>query len=315
MASSRTVCHLPDSVNLKSLLAKPPAPLDFVLPGFVRATVGALVSPGGVGKSFWALEAAVAISAGPKGDLTGLTPAEGRVLVLSKEDPLEVLEHRMHALAKALPKAVSYANVDYRSCVGLDIDVMAEDWFTQLSAAAKGTRLVILDTLTRFHKLDENSAQDMGALLSQLERLAAVSGASVLFIHHTSKSSALNGQATMQQAARGSSVLVDNARWSAFLAVMTEQEARHFDVPMDERALYVRWNISKQNYGAALPDIWYRRDDGGVLIPVRFMPRKVVAPAPAQPIPKEAEVVVETTPVKPETPTIPSANGAFGGKW
>ena len=133
---------LPDSVNLKALLGKPPTPLEFVLPGFVRATVGALVSPGGVGKSYWSLAVAIAIAAGPKADLTGLKPTEGRVLVLSKEDPIEVLEQRLHAMASVLPKTVSYAQVDYRSCIGMDIDVMNDAWFAQLCEVSKGARLV-----------------------------------------------------------------------------------------------------------------------------------------------------------------------------
>lgn len=307
---------LPDSVNFKALLGKPPTPLEYVLPGFVRATVGALVSPGGVGKSYWSLAAAVAIGAGPKADLTGLKPAEGRVVVLSKEDPIEVLEQRVHAMARLLPKAVSYAGVDYRSCIGLDIDVMRAEWFEELCAVAKGARLVILDTLTRFHKLDENSAQDMGQLLTQLERLAAASGASILFLHHTSKMAVANGQATLQQAARGSSVLVDNARWCSFLAVMSEQEARLFGVPAGERANYVRWNISKQNYGAAIADVWYRRADGGVLQAVKLTPAKNVPAVELVPLSARTEPSVAVPAVAvPETPALPSATGAFDGKW
>lgn len=308
---------LPESVNLKALLGKPPTPLEFVLPGFVRATVGALVSPGGTGKSYWSLAVAVAIAAGPKADLTGLKPAEGRVVVLSKEDPIEVLEQRLHAMARVLPKVVSYANVDYRSCIGLDIDVMDEGWFAQLCEVSKGARLVILDTLTRFHHLDENSAQDMGRLLSQLERLAAASGASILFLHHTSKAAVTNGQATLQQAARGSSVLVDNARWSAFLAVMSEQEARSFAVPAAERVNYVRWNIAKQNYGAAIADVWYRRGEGGVLQAVKLTPTK--SPAPVEPAPAPnpnppSSAAPAVAPV-PENSAQPSAKGAYGGQW
>lgn len=307
---------LPESVNLKALLGKPPTPLEFVLPGFVRATVGALVSPGGVGKSYWALAVAVAIGAGAKADLTGLKPAEGRVLVLSKEDPIEVLEQRIHAMARVLPKSVSYGNVDYRSCIGMDIDVMAEAWFDVLVEAARGARLVILDTLTRFHRLDENSAQDMGQLLTQLERLAQRSGASVLFLHHTSKAAVMTGQASLQQAARGSSVLVDNARWSAFLAVMSEQEARGFGVPAGDRVNYVRWNINKQNYGAAIADVWYRRGDGGVLQSVQLFARK--AQPPVEPVPAPGQIVpviAAAAPIDPETPALPSANGAYDGKW
>lgn len=308
---------LPDSVNFKELLSTAPEPLDFVLPGLVRATVGALVSPGGTGKSYWALAVAIAIGAGHKADLTGLNPTEGRVLVLSKEDPMQAIAQRLHAMAKLIPKSVSYGNVDFRCCVGLDIDVMDASWFSHLCEAAKGARLVILDTLTRFHHLDENSAQDMGRLIAQLERLAAASGAAILFLHHTSKASVTAGQATLQQAARGSSVLVDNARWSAFLACMSEAEARVHGVAAADRVNYVRWNISKQNYGAAIDDVWYRREAGGALQAVKFAPTKtayapdIASNAGPIEVPKEVAKVDCTK----QTPALPSANGAYDGKW
>ncbi|WP_223925546.1 AAA family ATPase, partial [Aeromonas caviae] len=34
-----------------------PPQLDFIWPGFLAGTVGALVAPGATGKSFWALQA------------------------------------------------------------------------------------------------------------------------------------------------------------------------------------------------------------------------------------------------------------------
>lgn len=332
---------LPASVDLGDLLAQPLAPLDFVLPGFVRGTVGGLVSPGGVGKSFWALEVAVAMSAGGRADLTGLQPAAGRVLMLSKEDPLEAFQHRLHALAQELPRSVRLGALDYRSCLGMGIDLMEPSWFEVICEAATGARLLILDTLTRFHSLDENSTQDMNQLLAQLERLAAVSGASVLFLHHTSKAAALSGQGTLQQAARGSSVLVDNARWVAFLAVMTESEARQFDVQPTQRQQYVRWNISKQNYGAALPDVWYRRGEGGVLLPVTLKAQKAAVSnlvrervdedegpeiqaggvtltpfAQAQTTPLETYgLAVSKRATRPAAVSLPTATGAFGGQW
>lgn len=258
---------LPDPAGLTELLGAPLAPLDFVLPGFKRGTVGGLISPGGVGKSYWALSVAVALAAGPECDLTGLAPAAGKVLLLSAEDPEDILAQRLQAMQSCLPAPLALSHLDYRSCLGLTVNIMDSHWYAQVALAAQGCRLVILDTLTRFHSLDENSAADMQALLAQLERLAKDSGAAVLYLHHTSKASALGGQGNLQQAARGSSVLADNARWVAFLSVMTEQEARLAGVPAADRLNHVRWNISKQNYGAPRPDQWYRRGAGGVLLP------------------------------------------------
>ncbi|MCP6060396.1 helicase RepA family protein, partial [Klebsiella pneumoniae] len=62
-------------------------------------------------------------------------------------------------------------------------------------------------------------------LVATLEHIAASTGASVLYLHHVSKGSAREGQTDQQQAARGASALIDNARWCGYVARMTEAEA------------------------------------------------------------------------------------------
>ncbi|MEX3983744.1 helicase RepA family protein [Paraburkholderia sp. EG287A] len=331
---------LPTSSNLAELLAKPPAPLEFVLPGLKRGSVGALVSPGGTGKSYWALQLAVALACGRAADLTGLAPPAGRVLFLSAEDDDIVLAQRLHAIAQHLPKdsatRSALARLDYRNCVGRYVDVMDSGWLKPVIEAAKDAQLIVLDTLTRFHGLDENSALDMKRLIAVLERLAVESGATVLYLHHTSKTAVMNGQASMQQAARGSSVLIDNARWAAFMAVMTEAECRRFGVALDERELYVRWNVSKQNYAAPMSDRWYRRDVAGVLLPVEMQVRvraeapaggpalegndthavssKGTVPAPAW-VAEPGPNGMHTARGAPAPAAIPSVKNAFDGNW
>ena len=70
-----------------------------------------------------------------------------------------------------------------------------------------------------------------------------------------------------QQASRGSSVLVDNIRWQSYLSSMTSAEAEEWGVDDDQRRFFVRFGVSKANYGAPFADRWFRRHDGGVLKP------------------------------------------------
>jgi hypothetical protein len=49
-------------IDLANCFEIAPEPLDFVLPGFLAGTVGGLVSPGGVGKSTFALEICIAVA-------------------------------------------------------------------------------------------------------------------------------------------------------------------------------------------------------------------------------------------------------------
>lgn len=249
-----------------------PCDLDFVLPGLLRGTVGALVSPGGVGKSYWTLALALSMSGSmsePQ-SLVGLPLPRGKVVLFCAEDAPQVVAQRCRALLGQHES--DFPDFTYHDCTGLDNDLMDASCFRALVAAGKGARLIVLDTLARFHTLDENSSQDARRLMARMEQLARETGASVLYLHHTSKVAATSGGGALQQAARGSSVLVDNARWAAFLTPMTQGQAKHFQLE-GEAQQYIRWNVSKQNYGAALPDQWYRRRSDGVLVPVRLEPR------------------------------------------
>ncbi len=260
-----------------------PPTLDFIWPGFLAGTVGALVAPGATGKSFWALEAAMSIACSVAGgDLVGLAPAHtGRVVYLAGEDPPPALVRRIHAIGQHLGHAARQAiaeNLALEPIMGKRLNIMDDAHLRRVIEYSAGARLIVLDTLSRIHALDENSNGNMAHLVAVLEHVAATTGASVLYLHHVSKGSVREGQTDQQQAARGASALIDNARWCGYVAKMTEQEAermsdRGFDrspIGNDRRGLFVRFGVSKQNYDATPLDRWYQRHSGGVLLPVEL---------------------------------------------
>jgi RecA-family ATPase len=264
-----------------------PPELDFIWPGFLAGTVGALVAPGGTGKSFWALEAAMSVACHvPGGDLLDLAPRyNGRVVYLAAEDPAPVLIRRIHAIGQHVDQTaqeVIAENMLLEPIMGRRMDLMNEEHLKSLVDYSNGARLIVLDTLSRLHGLDENSNGDMSRLVSILEYVAATTGAAVLYLHHVSKGSAREGQTDQQQAARGASALIDNARWCGFVAKMTEDEAKKWsDCPherqpigKDRRGFFIRFGVSKQNYDIPVPDRWYQRKDGGVLVPVELVEAK-----------------------------------------
>jgi RecA-family ATPase len=263
------------NIDIISALSVPPPDLDFVLPGFVAGTVGSLVSPGGAGKSFLGLQIAVQIATGTDCLGWGLSLNRGRVLYLASEDPEVALVRRIHALGEFIAPEVRKTlceNFVLSVPKGFydKIDLLSPPTEHQLAEHAQGFRIVILDTLRRFHSGNENDASAMARLVSSLENVAYETGATILFLHHASKYAALNGSADEQQASRGSSVLVDNVRWQSYLVTMSEQEAKKLRVDESERKLFVRFGVSKQNYSAPLEDMWFRRCIGGVLRFHRF---------------------------------------------
>lgn len=275
------------AIDVRAAFENEPPELDFIWPGFLAGTVGALVAPGATGKSFWALEAAMSIACSVAGgDLVGLAPAcAGRVVYFAGEDPEFALVRRVHAIGQHLSEQAREAiaeNLTIKPIMGKLTNVMDDQQRAGIIEFCAGARLIVLDTLSRIHDRDENSNGDMARLVTTLEQIAATTGAAVLYLHHVSKGSARDGQTDQQQAARGASALIDNARWCGFLAKMTEGEAkrlsdRTFDrqpIGSDRRDFFVRFGISKQNYDATPLDQWHQRHDGGVLVPVKLVEAK-----------------------------------------
>jgi RecA-family ATPase len=259
-------------------------PLDFVIPGFLKGSIGCLVAPGGMGKSFLALETAIAVACEyPDGDILGLNPKNhGKVIYLAADDPREIINLRIQAIAERLSPLARESmkkHLVIKRIRGQQFDIMDERLLMDTCEFSYGSRLVIFDTLSRIHRLDENKNSDMGKLLCNFEYLSEWSGASLLLIHHTNKASASDGRLDQQQAARGASLIVDNARWGAYLVKMSEQEAKTYQEagegkPIGQKNMrhYLRFGVSKQNYGAHPTDIWLKRATGGVLLPVELTP-------------------------------------------
>ncbi|WP_291823154.1 helicase RepA family protein [Marinobacter sp.] len=262
--------HWPMSIH-GSFDEKPPA-LKFLLPGMISGSVGALVAPGGAGKSMLALQMATWLVTGA--DTLGLGPAtvtNAAVAYLTAEDPLLVLAHRLHALGQQLStrqQELLAENLFLMPLEGFRPNIGCNSWLSALESLAGESDLLILDTLRRFHDADENSSSEMSEIISRLEAITARTGCSVLFIHHVNKGSTQTFGTDQQQAIRGSSVLSDNVRWQAYLAPMTGKEAESFRINEQNRTKYVRFGLSKCNYSAGLPsENWLIRSEGGVLLP------------------------------------------------
>lgn len=259
---------------LRAFQETPPA-LDFVLPGLLAGTVGGIVSPGGAGKSMLAIELAILVATGR--DLSGFGGGvqrhTGKVVFLAAEDPEIALQHRLHALGQHLnsdQREQVAESIEIQPLAGEACDLLAADWAAHVEQLGTGCRLMFLDTLRRFHQLDENDSGQMAHLVGVLEGIAKRTGCAMVFLHHASKSAAMNGQGDMQQASRGSSVLVDNVRWQMYLAGCSKDEAKRLDIDEEMRGYFVRAGVSKQNYGPPVADIWMRRSDGGVLLPAEL---------------------------------------------
>lgn len=271
------------SIHVMTAFETTPPKQDFVIPGLVAGTVGALIAPGSTGKSMLALQMACAVASElPTANSTGLDIWEhGPVMYLNIEDPASEIHRRLFALGSRYDLVTRQSIADglkIWSRLGQPTDIMNKRFYKALLKVAQGKRLLVIDTLSRAHALPENDNGAMSNLVSRLESVSRRTGAAVIFLHHTSKAAALNGQGDMQQAARGASALIDNARWCGNLTKMTKDEAEKLSVRTDcapigeeQRKYFVRYELGKQNYGEVESGQWYQRTGGGILAPITLV--------------------------------------------
>lgn len=261
------------AIDILAAFQEEQPPQDFVIPGFLAGTVGAIVAPGSTGKSFLALQVAAAVCGADTLNLD--VSATGRAVYYNAEDPRDEIKRRLHSLGAILSPEQRAEVVDrltIEPVCGAMLNILNDQHRGQIIKHSEGARLIIFDTLSRIHTAEENDNGAMAQVISVLENIAKETGGSVLFLHHTSKAAAFNSQGDLQQAARGASALIDNARWCGYLAKMTEAEAGKLTDRMDRQQIgkdragfYVRFGVSKQNYGGPISERWYEKGQGGIL--------------------------------------------------
>lgn len=286
--------------DIADVLSKPVPTLDFAVPGLIAGSVGAVIGTGGVGKSIWMLQVAASIAAGVdiagirRFDVDGnfsLNPAGEKVVILSAEDPEEIVATRLHALKqlilrtcpgeagqKALGRLAE--NFFIISLLGKRPDLNDESQTKSLKIFVADARLVIIDTLRRFHTCSENDDAAMSNLVAVLESIARQdedTKPAVIYLHHTNKAAGREGGSMLEaSASRGSGVLIDNPRCQYNFAAMTRIDAKNEEVRRkigvanlsdEDLKRYVQIARSKCNYASLVSGIWFERGDGGVLVP------------------------------------------------
>lgn len=266
----------------------------YALPGLPLGKVGILHSVGGVGKSFWAMEACFQAAAAGSCDFRfnaisdNPAPAGGKVVYVSFEDEWNDFGRRAKAFYDSWSgmkqQAVCRAIGDLFDFLFLDQAIITWDEANKCLAFTEAFKplgeylrclkesnqvnLIVFDTLSRLHYLDENSNRDMSAVISWFERLARYLNAAVLVLHHDNKSSmnnALKEETGNTAAIRGASALGANVRWHASLRTMTCAEAEKYGIDEEERKNYLRIELDKTSYSPPQPGAWLKRIEGGVL--------------------------------------------------
>jgi hypothetical protein len=204
---------------------------DFFIHGFERGTVGILSGEGGMGKSMLAISLALQAVTGL--NLSGYpihsSKRNGKVVYFTCEESASIIASRMVAYTKhAGQQAFQDGRADFlKNLIDnrlklIDLSYGGSNIFdgvfeSYLDTLDGDIDLIVIDTFSDIHELDENSAKDMNRVMRRLNHLAKQFNACVLILHHTNKPAAFTGQnnrsARMQSSVRGSSVIVNKSKF------------------------------------------------------------------------------------------------------
>ncbi len=304
-----------------TLPLQPPPSRDHVWEKlFFAGKYAVLAGPGGVSKTMLALGLATQIALGEP--WAGLkTGAGGAMLFLGEEDADEV-RRRLGAIARNRTpverqkleqhvRAFPMAGKDLRltqldqhnaTATGFEDEIIA--LAGEFALIVGKVSLIVIDHARLAMGGDPNAADHVTGFTRLLTHIADETGAAVLLLAHSPKSTLSKEDDTNAVSAAdiaGSSAFVDNARCAMMLTTMDAQQAKKFDIALSARQSYVRLKIVKNNYGPTGSEIWFQRRhdpdyEVAVLEPMTMQPASKVTPQSKQALDDKIVDVVKGVP-------------------
>lgn len=190
--------------SVAQLLTEPEPPLEWLIENiWVDKSRGFIAGNPGVGKTWLALDMLISVASGQL--CFGKYPVKrGAVLLVEEEASRLNLARRVHSLARA--RGIKDADMTTffhltRQTVKMPRDVAELGMFV----LENDIRLVVFDSLRRFHNVNENSSSEMQDVLDSFGNLCTVTSASVVLIHHLSKGNRETDNRPVFERMRGSS--------------------------------------------------------------------------------------------------------------
>lgn len=192
------------SETMADLLARPEPQLEWLIQDlWVDKSRGFIAGHPGVGKTWIALDMLLSISSGQV-CLGRYAPiVTGATLLVEEEGSLLNLARRVHALARARNlKDSDLVNFHHITRQFLKIPKHEKELIAFIKA--KDIKFVVFDSLRRMHNAKENSSDDMQPILESFARINFETQASLLLIHHLSKTNDKESHKSIFERMRGS---------------------------------------------------------------------------------------------------------------
>jgi len=167
--------------SLKELFEKEFPPVDYVVDRLIpRNGITAISGKPKIGKSYLSLYLALCIASGKK-FLEEFEVLQGNVLVITKEDPLNLIQKRVKSLT-------GDSNLGIHFYTAPDLFLDSDRFLEPLIDFIKkeNIKVIIIDSFRRIFKGEENSSQVIAEVHNKFKKLLACD-TTIIFVHHHGK--------------------------------------------------------------------------------------------------------------------------------
>jgi hypothetical protein len=166
-----------------------------------RAGVGIIGGAPKCGKSWLGLDLAVSVASGTPCLDSFPVAGSGGVLVYMAEDAAPVVKQRLAGICSHRGLDLAALPIGVITAPSLRLDLPQDQHRLQETVRHHAPRLLLLDPFVRLHRVNENQAGDVSAVLGYLRELQRAHDLALVVVHHARK----NGGPTGGQSLRGSS--------------------------------------------------------------------------------------------------------------
>ena len=180
----------PDPIHIAELMAKTFPPLKWIVPDVLPEGLSLLAGPSKIGKSWMALDLALAVSMGRC--FLGYDLIQGDVLYWALEDGQRRIKSRIQTLFAGKDEIWTESRLHIETAENLPpvLDQGGRDQIERWCLSVPAPRLVIIDVLEKVRPEKRGNESEYGATYRALQGIHSLAnrlGISVLVIHHTRK--------------------------------------------------------------------------------------------------------------------------------
>jgi hypothetical protein len=162
---------------------------------WTEEAVGMVSGQPKLGKTWLALDLALSVATGTAALERYAVPNAGSVLLFAAEDSPKAVRSRLEGLCLRRNLRIESVPLNVILTPSLRLDTREDQERLAQAVARHRPRLLVLDPFVRLHRIDENRALEVSAVLAYLRQLQREQHVAILVVHHARKAGAESAQA------------------------------------------------------------------------------------------------------------------------